>query len=72
MNNIFEDIGLYVYLNKDGSVVYDSRFKKQFSGDLDLLHSCIEDNIYWNDEFDCEEIDWDAVIEEYEEYEEYK
>jgi len=38
----------YIWM-RDGKIVYDSIFKKEFEGNLNLLLSCIEDNIYEDD-----------------------
>ncbi len=65
-----EDARYYVYLKKDGSISYDSRFLREFTGNLDFLHSCVEDNIVDSDyEDDDEIIDWENVFKDYEKQE---
>lgn len=51
----------------DGNIFYDSRFNRSFSGDQDILHRCIEDNIFWNEDLECEDINWDDVSQDYDE-----
>ena len=60
----------YISVNNDGEISYDTRFIEQFkenNGDMDVLHCVIEDNICWNDECGCEDIDWNIAIKDYNE-----
>ena len=59
-------LGIYIdHLN--GQVITLSNFQKKLQEhhiDLDILHGCIEDNIYF-DHNENEQIDWDGVGRDY-------
>jgi hypothetical protein len=65
-----EELGLGIYLNPQGSLVYDSRFEREFKaiqGDIDLLLDCCADNIYEEEddgEF-VEGINFGAAMKDY-------
>jgi len=58
-----EDAPEYIYLKADGNLACESIFGNNFDGNLDLLVSIVEDNIY--DYVDGERIDWSRVYPEY-------
>lgn len=63
MLTIDDDLDYYIYL-RDGTIVYESRFEKNFCGDLKFLLDCIEDNIYLNENED-ERINFNQAKKDY-------
>lgn len=60
---LLNDASLSIYLNKDGTIVFQSGFEQQWKeagGDFDELVAAIEDSIFQTDDGD-EDIDWAAV-----------
>jgi len=62
---ILEDADHFITLNQDGKIVIETIFEKKFDGDLELLFSCIADNIMPDDEGNGEHIDWSMVYSDY-------
>lgn len=65
--DLFREAELDLYIAAGpGTVVYDSRLDFKSMGiDEDMLHSCIEENIYDDSDEDGEMIDWSAVERDY-------
>lgn len=60
-----QDLDGYVYVNSQGQLVVESVVRVGFIGDYDLMMSCVEDNIYYDDETDIEKIDWNGAEKDY-------
>lgn len=61
-----EDAPEYIYL-QDGKIVHESIFNKHFDGNLELLLSCVENNIvddFYEGEIG-EYIDWSMIFDDY-------
>ena len=53
-----DDADRYIYM-KGGTLVYESVFEKQFTGDFKRLLNCVEDSIF------DDKIDWNLVKRDY-------
>ena len=67
---IFEDDPSNCIWMDNGVINYESRFGREFNGDLKLLLSCVEGNVYEDgkdEEWAEEHIDYKKTIKDYKE-----
>ena len=67
-NNKWDDISQFIYLNKDGVMVYCSQFKsfwQSINNNFDSLLMIVEESISYDASLNKEFIDWRYAICEY-------